>query len=67
MTYTLTAELDGKIEATPIEAPDNTSAMFEAIFKILNRAHENPKGAWAKGEIKLTDEAGNLVQSMEAN
>ena len=63
--YTLTAELNGKIEATPIDAVDDVDAMFSAISKIMNRAAENPLGAWAKGRIELTDENGELINSMD--
>jgi hypothetical protein len=66
MTYTLTAELNGKIEATPIEAYSDNDAMMGAIAKIMNRAAENPTGPWGKGEIRLTNEAGELIESMPA-
>lgn len=63
-TYALTASNSTTTEATPIEAENDQDAMFSAIAKILNRAHENPEGIWGKGEIILKDEAGDTVAEM---
>ncbi len=66
MTYTLTAELNGTIIATPIIADNDKEAMFDGAFKVMSLAYDDPTGPWGKGEIKLTDEAGNVVAGMDA-
>lgn len=64
-TYTLTAHIEGTGTSrfTFAETSDS-AAMFTAIAEILDRAMSDV--IWAKGAIELRDEAGSLVQSMDA-
>lgn len=64
-TYTLTATLNSKTNRKTLWARNDSDAMMEAITHILNTAHKNTEGAWAKGAIKLVDSEGNLVAQME--
>ena len=65
-TYTLTATLNKNTNRKTIYAKDDSTAMFEAIAVILDKARKNVEGAWAKGEIKLVDTEGNVVAEMDA-
>ena len=61
--YTLTAKFDGKIESITLRAKDDGDAMLESILLILAKA-EGYTQPWASGEIILTNEAGEIVQTM---
>jgi hypothetical protein len=63
-TYTLQASTRTAVQAVPIEAEDDISAMLQAIDQILGRAVTSQ--VWARGYITLTDPAGEVVQSMDA-
>lgn len=64
--YQLTATLHGTTNRKTVWAQDDSSAMFEAIGHIMDRAAAEQTGPWARGEIKLIDSKGNLVAEMEA-
>ena len=53
-----------RIEATAIEASDDSNAMMEAIGRILDKAMTSE--LWAKGHISLTSSDGRLVAEMGA-
>ncbi|NBR91501.1 MAG: hypothetical protein EBS68_16645 [Rhodobacteraceae bacterium] len=61
--YTLTAKFDGKTESITLRAKDDGDAMLESILLILAKAHGYTQ-PWASGEIILTNEAGEIVQTM---
>lgn len=65
IAYTLTATLNKNTRRKTIWARDESSAMFDAISHILNKAHADKESAWAKGYIKLVDPQGNLVAEMD--
>lgn len=52
------------VQAIPIEAIDDESAMMIAIDQILGRAKTS--STWAKGLITLSDPDGNVIQTMDA-
>ena len=52
------------VQAVPIEAIDDESAMMFAIDQILGRAKTS--STWAKGLITLSDPDGNVIQTMDA-
>lgn len=52
------------VQAVPIEAIDDESAMMIAIDQILGRAKTS--STWAKGLITLSDPDGNVIQTMDA-
>lgn len=64
--YTLTATLAGDTELVSIDAPNEMEATMDAITFILDSAHEDKEGAWAKGSIELTAPDGTVIQTMEA-
>jgi hypothetical protein len=63
-TYTLQASMRYSVQAVPIEAIDDESAMMFAIDQILGRAKTS--STWAKGLITLSDPDGNVIQTMDA-
>jgi hypothetical protein len=66
-TYTLSAALQGKrIRRYIISAHDDASAMMEAIPYIMDKAHKDQLGPWAKGFIALRNELGITIETMEA-
>ena len=65
--YTLSAALQGKrIRRCTISAHDDASAMMQAIPYIMNKAHKDQLGPWAKGFIALRNESGVTIETMEA-
>lgn len=62
--YTLTARLNERRSNLTLWAVDDSSAMFEAIFKILDKATTSP--LWSKGRIELKNSKGEVINSMEA-
>ena len=65
-TYYLTAELKNKKEKEIIQASCDDEATLAAINVIMNNAYQQQEGAWAKGYIKLTNKAGEIIREMEA-
>jgi hypothetical protein len=65
-TYQLTATLADKTVLTSITAHDDASAMMDAIPYIMDKAHKDQLGPWAKGLIALRDEEGYIIETMEA-
>jgi hypothetical protein len=65
-SYTLTATLNRSTSRKTIWAKDESLAKMEAITHIMDKAHKNQTGSWAKGAIKLVDSKGNLVAEMGA-
>ena len=66
-TYTLSAALQGKrIRRHIITAHDDASAMMDAIPYIMDKAHKDQLGPWAKGRIELLGPLGRAIQTMEA-
>ena len=63
-TYTLQASTRYSVQAVPIEAIDDESAMMFAIDQILGRAKTSQ--VWAKGRITLCDPDGTVIQTMDA-
>jgi len=63
-TYTLQASTRYSVQAVPIEAIDDESAMMFAIDQILGRAKTS--STWAKGLITLCDPDGTVIQTMDA-
>ena len=63
-TYTLQASTRYSVQAVPIEAIDDESAMVIAIDQILGRAKTS--STWAKGLITLSDPDGTVIQTMDA-
>lgn len=67
ITYHLTASLGNTKHGQFFGAVDDTAAMFKAMNIILDRAHSNPKGAYALGEIVLINRSTDeVVNKMEA-
>jgi len=73
MEWKLTAELDGVRRTVPVEFeprryddPDSvlTAGVIAATFEVIDRASRSR--LWAKGAITLTDEAGTVIETMEA-
>jgi hypothetical protein len=66
-TYTLSAALQGKrIRRYIISAHDDASAMMQAIPYIMDKAHKDQLGPWAKGFIALRNASGITIETMEA-
>jgi hypothetical protein len=65
-TYQLTATLADKTVLTSITAHDDASAMMDAIPYIMDKAHKDQLGPWAKGRIELLGPLGRAIQTMEA-
>lgn len=65
-TYYLTAELTNKKEEEIIQASCDNEATLAAIDVIMTNAYQAKGGAWAKGYIKLTNKAGEIIREMEA-
>ena len=66
MSYILTATLDGETETVTLSSSSDFTASLDALPIIMDNAHEDKQGVWAKGEIVLTDPNGNVVNRMEA-
>lgn len=64
--YVLTATHFGQTAAHIIKAIDATDATFQAIYWILDKAHAEKYGPWAKGHIKLIDPNGDILHEMPA-
>jgi hypothetical protein len=64
-TYTLTAEHNNEAETVDVIADDDASAMLTAIGEIMTRAYPNVQ-LWARGEITLTNDRGDVVETMAA-
>ena len=65
-SYTLTATLSNNTNRKTIWARDEQTAMMDAIWHIMDRAHKNKQSAWALGAIKLVDAEGKVISTMEA-
>lgn len=65
-TYYLTAELKNQTEKEIIQASCENEATLAAIDVIMNNAFQQKESAWAKGYIKLTNKAGDIIREMEA-
>lgn len=61
--YKLTAKAEGTQATVSLMAENDTQAMFESIFTILDLASTSQ--LWAKGEITLVNNAGEIVNTME--
>lgn len=61
--YKLTAKGNGTQATVLLMAYNDTDAMFESIFTILDLAMTSE--VWAKGEITLLNNAGEIVNTME--
>lgn len=66
MTYYLTAVLGTRRRRRTIQAEDSLEATIASIAKILNLAHDEPDGPWAKGRVQLHTGDGRLLHEMEA-
>ena len=64
--YQLTATLENRAHAKWIDARDDADAMMESISYIMDKAHKDQLGPWAKGRIELVDGFGSVVETMEA-
>jgi hypothetical protein len=53
MLYRLTAKLGDNIKTVTYEEPDDTEAMYGAIFRILDKASQSR--VWALGAIELVN------------
>jgi hypothetical protein len=67
MMFTLTALLDGYPgEVVSFDTEDSLAATIEGTMIILDKAYVDKQGPWAKGEITLRDEDGNVLHRMDA-
>ena len=64
--YKLTAEDAESNVIYYFDAPSDDQAVMEAIHTILDKSYEDNSGPWALGAITLTDQNGNVLQSMDA-
>jgi len=64
--YKLTAENDSEHIIHYFDASSDDQAVMEAIHTILDKSYEDKAGPWAIGAITLTDQNGNVLQSMDA-
>jgi hypothetical protein len=64
--YTLTAELGSVKSTRTFEQINDAAATMEAIGFIMDEAHLHQNGPWAKGNIKLMDPRGKVLQEMDA-
>jgi hypothetical protein len=64
--YTLTATLGNVTKTIRIKAVLDQEALVMSTHAILDEAHEDKAGPWAKGAITLTDPDGYVIDSMEA-
>ena len=64
--YKLTAANDSDHIIHYFDASSDDQAMMEAIHTIMDKAYEDKAGPWAIGAITLTDQNGNVLQSMDA-
>lgn len=64
--YTLKAKLNGKTNTKTVWAGNDEVATLEAIGHIMNKAYQDTKSSWAIGEIVLTNDNGDILQTMEA-
>jgi len=64
--YTLKAKLNGKTNTKTVWASRDDVATLEAIGHIMDKAHKDTKSSWAIGEIVLTNDKGEILQTMEA-
>lgn len=66
-TYTLTASAGFKIERIELIEDNDTDAIFAAIAHILDTAAVGPnRMLWARGEIILFNQDGEIIKRMEA-
>lgn len=64
--YTLTAELGSVTSTRTFEQVNDKGAVFDAINFIMDEAHLQQSGPWAKGRIVLADSRGRVIQEMDA-
>ena len=64
--YTLKAKLNGKTNTKTVWASRDDVATLEAIRHIMEKAHAKQSSSWAIGEIVLTNDNGEILQTMEA-
>jgi hypothetical protein len=64
--YTLTAELGSVTSTRTFTQVSDEAATFEAIGFIMDEAHLQQTGPWAKGKIVLMNSRGKVLQEMAA-
>jgi len=64
--YTLTAELGSITSVRTFEQVNDKGAVFDAINFIMDEAHLQQSGPWAKGKIVLMNSRGKVLQEMDA-
>lgn len=64
MRYILIAELGTTTNVVPFDAESDTDAEMTAAFKVMRAAPGSR--LWARGEITLKNEAGNVISRMPA-
>lgn len=64
--YTLTAELGSVTSTRTFEQVNDAGAVFDAISFIMDEAHQQQTGPWAKGKIVLMNSRGKVLQEMDA-
>jgi hypothetical protein len=64
--YTLTAELGSVTSTRTFEQANDAGAVFDAINFIMDEAHLQQTGPWAKGKIVLMNSRGKVLQEMDA-
>jgi len=62
--YTLKAELGRQTVFSGVLAESEEQARVGASFKVIDLAHKNPEGVWAKGGVTLTDPRGKVLETM---
>ena len=64
--YTLTAELNSVTSTRTFEQVNDEAAVFDAINFIMDEAHLQQTGTWAKGKIVLMNSRGKVLQEIAA-
>jgi hypothetical protein len=64
--YTLTAELGSITSTRTFEQVNDAAATLQAIDFIMDEAHLQQTGPWAKGRIVLMNSRGKVLQEMDA-